>query len=234
MNDDVVVESGWLEHLVAVLDEEPEVASVQGLNLRLDDPERIDGWGLGFNKSWQAIQLGVGQSVHTAPTALTEVFGVSATAALYRRAALEDLAGPRRQVLDERLFAYYEDVALAGGLRAAGHRACAVPAARARHAGSSTGKRLPWGSRQLIYGNRYLVLGSLLGRAFWPRLPRMVLTDLRDFARAAMGLDGQLAAGIVAGMLRALIHGHRFVHLGAPAVAVDELRRFPGHHRRER
>jgi len=226
VNDDVLVEPGWLERLVAVLDERPEVASVQGLNLRLDDPSLIDGWGLAFNRHWQAVQLGVGQPAHAAPADVTDIFGVSATAALYRRSALERLGGPRRQVFNERLFAYYEDVELAARLRAAGHRACSVPMARARHAGSSSGKRLAWGSRQLIYGNRYLVLAGLLGRAFWPRLPRMMCADLRDFVRALGRMDGSGTAGILAGLLRAAWHSPHFVHLGAPAVPVAEIRRF--------
>lgn len=228
VNDDVVVEPDWLERLLAVLDEQPELASVQGLNVRFDDLHVIDGWGLGFNRNWQAVQLGVGQPASTAPAAVTEIFGVSATAALYRRAALEELAGARRQVFDERLFAYYEDVELAVRLRAAGHRACCVPGARARHVGSSSGKRLAWGSRQLIYGNRYLVFAGLLGRAFWWRLPRMLGTDLRDLLRALGRLDGQGAMGILAGLLRAGLNGHRFVHSGAPAVPLAEIRRFFG------
>jgi GT2 family glycosyltransferase len=244
VNDDVVVEPGWLEQLVAVLDDRPEVASVQGLNLQLDNPSRIDGWGLGFNRRWQAVQLGVGQFVHTAPTAITEVFGVSATAALYRRAALEKVGGTRRQyeevggtqfekeggtrrqVFDERLFAYYEDVELAARLRGAGFTACAVPSARTRHAGSSTGKQLPWGSRQLIYGNRYLVFAGLLGRAFWPRLPSIIFTDLRDLARALGRSDRQWAMGILAGLLRAAWNGYRFAHLGPPALPVEQIRQF--------
>lgn len=228
VNDDVLVEPGWLSRLLAVFDERPEVASVQGLNLRLDDPEQIDGWGLGFNRYWQAVQLGVGRPTRTAPNAITEIFGVAATAALYRRSALEELGGPRRQVFDERLFAYYEDVELAVRLRAAGHLACAVPQARARHAGSSTGKRLAWGSRQLIYGNRYLVVGRFLGRAFWPRLPWIILPDLRDLMRSAVRLETGAALGILAGLLRAALRGHRFVHMGAPAVAVRDIRHFSG------
>ena len=68
-----------------------------------------------------------------------EVFGVSATAALYRARGAR--GGRRRgQLFDPRLVSYYEDVDLAGRLRAAGYRALWVPEARARHAGSITGR----------------------------------------------------------------------------------------------
>ena len=65
---------------------------------------------------------------------------MSATAAIYRRSALADL-GDAGRPFDARLFAYYEDVDLACRLRAAGHRALRVPAARAPR-GETTDHRL--------------------------------------------------------------------------------------------
>jgi N-acetylglucosaminyl-diphospho-decaprenol L-rhamnosyltransferase len=193
--------------------------------------ERIDGCGLGWNRWWQAIQLGHGELAAAAgPTAAAvEIYGVSATAALFRRAALERvaLAG---QAFDPRLISYYEDAELAGRLRAAGFRALLVPAARAHHAGSTSGRT---GSRQrwrLIYGNRYLAAARLLGRAFWPRLPRLVGRDLLDLAHllgrpAAGGLDRGRAAGILTGWGRAAGRLPAFAHTGRPPLTPAEIAR---------
>ncbi len=55
-----------------------------------------------------------------------EIFGVSATAAVYRREALRAVASGG-EVFDPRLGSYYEDVDLAGRLRAAGFARSARP-----------------------------------------------------------------------------------------------------------
>ncbi|HVR07480.1 MAG TPA: glycosyltransferase [Thermoanaerobaculia bacterium] len=163
------------------------------------DPERIDGCGLGWNRWWQAIQLGHGEPApHGAnresaagwgwTTTVVEVFGVSATAALFRRTALEQVAVGGGEIFDPRLVSYYEDAELAGRLRAAGFSALLVPAARARHAGAASGRTAP-ASRdrwRLVYGNRYLAAARLLGRGLWPRLPLMVLRDILDVAGPAV------------------------------------------------
>ncbi|MEL7060961.1 MAG: glycosyltransferase, partial [Acidobacteriota bacterium] len=56
VNDDAVIQRGWLAALVAALRVRPDVAGVQGVNVRLDGEgkggptARIDGWGLGWNR----------------------------------------------------------------------------------------------------------------------------------------------------------------------------------------
>ncbi len=203
VNDDALVEPGWLDALVKILEEHPGVAAVQGVNLQLDwqmdRPERVDGCGIEWNGWWQAVQIGHGETAPPPSTAPREVFGVSATAALYRRAALEAVG-----LFDPRLGSYYEDVDLAVRLRAAGWRALLVPAARARHGGSITGRTLSRERWRLIYGNRYAVASRHLGRGFLPRLPVLALRDGIDLGRALLKRDRELAAGIVSGWGRAL------------------------------
>jgi GT2 family glycosyltransferase len=227
VNDDVLVEPGWLGALEEALAAHPGVAASQGVNLLLDDPERIDGCGIVWNRWWQANQIGHGRPVPSpAPVpkeAPREVFGVSATAALFRRDALMALGG---EVFDSRLGSYYEDVDLAIRLRAAGWRALLVPAARARHAGSATGRTLGSGRWRLIHGNRVLVAARLLGGAFWIRLPVLAGRDLLDLAHAALAGDGAQVAGIAGGWGRAARRLSSYVRRGAPAVPLRDLDRF--------
>lgn len=197
VNDDALVEPGWLAKLRAALESDPGAAAAQGVNLLLDDPERADGCGIAWNRWWQAVQIGHGEKAPPSAPGAREVFGISATAALFRREALRAVS-PGGEVFDSRLVSYYEDVELAGRLQAAGFRALLVPAARARHAGSATGRTLNRERWRLIYGNRYLAAKHLLGWGFWPRLPLLVLRDLLDLAH------GGRAAGILAGWGRAL------------------------------
>jgi GT2 family glycosyltransferase len=319
VNDDAVVGPGWLAALTAALRGNPHAAAAQGINVLggpggketgggggrgggggHDDasegdpagqaePERIDGCGLGWNRWWQAIQIGHGEPLtfigaNPAPAsgaselaamqppaselapipaaasdlapgwqpdagavAVVEIFGVSATAALFRRTALEQVA-LGGQVFDERLVSYYEDAELAGRLRSAGFGALLAPAARARHAGSASGRTAAAGRERwrLIYGNRYLAAARLLGRGFWPRLALMVLRDLLDVAgptallhvlsrRDRRQLRGESAngpgthrgrlSGMAAGWGHALRYLPAFARMGAPAPALAEVAR---------
>jgi GT2 family glycosyltransferase len=153
LNDDAVVEPDWADQLIAALAAVPRAAAAQGVNLRMACPERMDGRGLAWNRSWQAIQIGHGDAPPDVRSPVEEVFGVSATAAVYRRAALLEAAVDSR-IFDPRLESYYEDVDLACRLRTAGYSALSVPAARAFHVGGATTGRQPVHRASLIYGNR--------------------------------------------------------------------------------
>lgn len=220
VNDDVLVEPGWFGALTAALAADPKAAAAQGVNLFMDDPRLADGCGLGWNRWWQSVQLGHGKPAPDATAPVREVFGVSATAALYRREALQAVA-PSGDVFDPRFGSYYEDVDLAVRLRAAGWHGLVVPAARARHAGSVTGATLGRERWSLIYGNRYLAAAGLLGGALWPRLPLMAVRDLLDLGRAVLERDGARAAGIAAGWGRAARRLPAFARPGTPIVPLS-------------
>jgi GT2 family glycosyltransferase len=236
LNDDAVLEPGWLAALEAALDAAPDVAAVQGVNLLDDGSGRSDGWGLGWNRWLQAVQLGRGEPAPASDAPVREVFGVSATAALYRRSALDAVAraprtgspgpppplppglAPPAEVFDSRLVTYYEDADLACRLRRAGYRALSVPAARARHRGSATAGEMGSGRWRLVYGNRYLVLADLLGRGFWRRLPRLAARDLADLARAAGRGDLARCRGVLGGWGRAVRHLPEWARRGPAAL----------------
>ncbi len=236
VNDDAIIDVGWCRGLLDALEQRPEAAAAQGINVRLDDPGTVDGGGLAWNGSWQAVQIGRGEPPSGVGPGrqqpVTEIFGVSATAAIYRRSALVKatgdglVAGGGVNAFDDRLFAYYEDVDLACRLRGLGQQAVLVPAVSARHAGSVSGERLTGGKVRLIYRNRQLVLARFLGRAFWPRWPRILLRDAADLWQAARRHDRAAASGIVAGLSAAWLRWPGFARLGRPLVPLDELRRF--------
>jgi GT2 family glycosyltransferase len=199
VNDDALVEPGWAAALIAALAADPKAAAAQGVNLVLDRPETADGCGLAWNRWWQAVQIGHGKPAPGPEGGVREIFGVSATAAVYRRAAF-----PEGEIFDPKLVSYYEDVDLAVRLRAAGWRALLVPAARALHAGSLTGRTLSRERWRLVYGNRWRVAARHLGNGFWPRIPLLAIRDGVDLGRAVVRGDRELAAGIVSGWGRAL------------------------------
>ncbi len=213
VNDDAIVEPGWLKVLLAALEADPRLAAAQGANLRFDAPEILDGLGIAWNRSRQAVQIDAGERAPGAKEPARPIFGVSATAALYRRSALEAVRLGPNEFFDSNLGSYYEDVDLAARLKRAGFRALMLPAARARHAGSTTGGAERW---RLVYGNRHLVLARMLGRGYWWRLPSLLGRDLRDLARAAINGEKGRAVGVLAGWGRAVRLLPRFVRWGNP------------------
>ena len=130
------------------------------------------------------------------------------------------------QVFDPRLHTYYDDVDIASRLRAAGHGARVIPAARAFHAGGASSASLSsWRYRQLTC-NRLLVLARLLGRSFWIRLPIVLLPDLKTLGRAIRRRETVAACGIRQGWRRAATLLRFFTHGGPPLVPLAELARF--------
>ncbi len=204
VNDDLVVEPGWLAALAAELARRPRAAAVQGIQLELGRPHLVEGCGLEWNRSWQAVQVRAGESALAPTTPPFEVFGVSATAALFRRAALAAVAASGASFFDERLGSYYEDVELAVRLREVGWESWCVPAARARHAGQATMGRAPLDRWRRIYRNRLLVLRRLLGGGFAAALPRLAARDGKDLLRACLHVDGSRAFGVLTGWTAAL------------------------------
>lgn len=226
VNDDAVVAEDWLVRLVEGLSATPDLASVQGTSLLgLEETARtLDGVGIAFNQRWQAVQIGHGRALDDLidpGVPWFEVLGASATAALYRRDALER-AGGGGQVFDESLESYYEDVDLACRLASRGARAGWVPGARVRHAGSASAASSPWTPRRrLLIRNRLVVVARLLGRSFFRALPGVLARDLLEGARR--GGRGMLE--VAAGWSAALRGLPGSLRLGAPLVATERLRR---------
>ena len=224
VNDDVVLDAGWARRLIEAAGAASRVAAAQGINVMADGEDtRVDGAGLAWNRRWQAVQLGRGKAVE-AVEETRRVYGVSATAAIYWRAALVAVNGAADELrpFEERLDSYYEDVELADRLHMAGYRALLVPVARAAHAGALS-SRSPRGARRRtrrVYANRLLVLARRLGRGFWPRLPALLKRDVVDTFRrpATAPAPGELEPPGIVDLLRAWSRAARllprFVHFG--------------------
>ena len=152
-----------------------------------------------------------------------EVFGASATCALYRRAMLDDLGG-----FDRSFFAYLEDADLAWRARMAGWRCLLAPAAVARHHHSAT---LGHGSalkHRLVGRNRVRMLAKNASAAQLRRgLLRIVAYDL-----AYVGYVAATARTLapLTGRLRGLTEWRAYREAGRPARRDLALSRAPGLH----
>lgn len=145
VNNDVVLQPDWLVQVRDALDRDPQLAAAQTIIRRPDGC--IDGAGIDISDG-TFRQIGHGDAVGVP---LAVAWGVSATATLYRRAAIGD------HFFDDRFFAYYEDVELCARLRASGWRTAVLPVVAATHRGSQTAPLLGRHALRLRTRNRYLV-----------------------------------------------------------------------------
>ena len=152
VNNDVALSEKWLEKLLPAVSSEGKIAGVQSIILR--DKTTIDGAGISIdNGVFQ--QIGHGQKLGKLRQ-VTQPWGISATAALFRTHALEEVA-IQGAILRPDLFAYYEDVELCARLRAKGWKFKLVPEALAMHQGSQSAGRLGRAGFRMRTRNRYLV-----------------------------------------------------------------------------
>ena len=139
VNNDAVLDADWLETVANALDDDPKLAAVQTINRR--DENTIDGAGIDISDGTFRQIVDVSQPA----------WGVSATATLYRRAAIGD------RFFDPTFFAYYEDVDLCARLHEAGWRTRVLPVAKVTHRGSASASILGKDALRLRTRNRYRV-----------------------------------------------------------------------------
>ena len=204
LNNDVELAADWLERLVAALDREPGAASACGKLLRYDDRATLDA--AGDVLLWSSATLNRGEGEHDRGQYDTPgpVFAPTAAAALYRRAALEEV-GP----FDEDFFAYHEDFDWALRAQLRGLTSWYEPAAVGYHMGAATTRR-----RQGLYGRLQrrnqllLVLKGFPARALARHWPKIVALHLL-----------WLAASVRDGMVREQLQAWAEVARALPATA---------------
>lgn len=140
LNQDVILKENYLRELVDFLESNDHAASCAGKLMYWDfengtKTKIIDSYGLKINRKREVIDNYQGQTEIS--TDNKEVFGLSATATLYRRKALDIVAGQPKenhlQYFDESFFAYKEDIDLAWRLRLFGWENWLVGTTKAYH-----------------------------------------------------------------------------------------------------
>ena len=132
LNNDTIVEIGWLAALLRSLDEANGFALASARIVYMHDPTRIDSAGDGMLRWGGAYKRHHGASIDSALES-REVFGVCGAACLLPKAIFDELGG-----FDESFFASHEDVDLSYRARLRGYRCRYVADAIVRHRGSAT------------------------------------------------------------------------------------------------
>lgn len=130
LNNDTEACPNWLENIVEAIESaHQDVACVSSKLVKLDDPGIIDDAGDYLTWRGGAFKRGHGCTEEEFNRD-EEVMLPCGGAALYRRSVLEELGG-----LDERFFAYLEDVDLGLRIRLAGYRCLFAANAKVLHKG---------------------------------------------------------------------------------------------------
>jgi GT2 family glycosyltransferase len=212
LNNDVQAEEQWLAVLVDRMNAAPATVGYLAPKILDESGLFLDSAGDYLDRSGIPQQLGHGcpdDGSWDEPRAITSA---CAAASLYRRELFDDVG-----LLDERFFAYLEDVdlCLRGVLR--GWQGEFVPAARVRHeSGATSGKVSGFKRYHSIRNAYFLVTKNVPGRVLPVIAPWFFMSQLAWLISAALH-----------GELRAAIRGHRH-GVGAVLRLLPDRRRILG------
>ena len=223
LNNDLELDERWLEELVTALRARAGAAAVEGKTLEFDRRTHLDGAGDLLRRNGYPDRRGQGRRDDGSWDAGCEIFAASGTAALYRRAAFEDVG-----LYDTDFRGYYEDVDWGFRARLRGWSAWYVPAARAFHKGSASVGREPGPFTSLIIRNQILMLIKdlpwPLALRWGPRIAWFQLLWLPRNWRAGIGRHHLRALGGVALELPRTLRKRRAIQRGRTASAADLAR----------
>lgn len=174
INNDVVLDSHFLEILTNKLDQRKEIGFAACLMLNKDGI-KVDSAGDGFSFWGRAYPIGHGDD----PNNYQEeklVFGASGGASIWRKELLDNVG-----LLDKDFYAYFEDVDLSFRAQLAGYQCLYVPKAIAYHLGSASFKRDSFKMR--LIGNRnkdWVILKNYPLRYLITQSPKLILTKLKS------------------------------------------------------
>jgi GT2 family glycosyltransferase len=153
LNDDAAPVPGWLDALISAMESRPEVGMCAS-QVRLFGEDRIDSAGMLVCGDASSKQRGHGRSPEDFPVS-EEVLLPSGSAALYRRAMLEDTGG-----FDGSFFLYCEDTDLGLRARWAGWKCLYSPQAVVEHHYSHSAGRASPLKAYYVERNRLFVLAK--------------------------------------------------------------------------
>ena len=199
LNDDIVVEVGWLRPLLAALDSDPTLGAVQPkLLLAGSDPARINSVGVVLDRDGAGIDLGYGEVDGPQFETDSAIESFTGGAVLFRSKFLQTTGG-----FDEAYFLYYEDLDLAQRGAALGWTYRCVPASKVWHRVSASTSRLGDRARYLQERNRLRFsfrFGDVatVGHALWLSIRRLRWKPRFTHARALLVGLGCAPAALLA------------------------------------
>jgi GT2 family glycosyltransferase len=231
LNPDAYIRPCYVEQLERAANADPSIGSVTGKLIRPASHGEIpvlDSTGHVLYRNRVAVNRGENELDRGQYDAASEVFGVCAAAALYRRAMLEDVR-LGNEYFDSTFFVYLEDVDLDWRARLRGWKACYVPTAVAEHERGHTGERGRQSALEIQHSlkNRYLMmLRNDRPADVLPDLGAILITEILRFLDYGLSNPAALSGYVrVLGYLRHAVAARRQIQ-GRRLVDGGALRRW--------
>ncbi|MDT8860329.1 glycosyltransferase family 2 protein [Alkalihalobacillus sp. MEB130] len=190
LNPDVILDPHYIKTIITLLESDRGIGSATGKLYRDSSKKTLDSTGISIKLNRRAYDRGANEDDLGQWDGLTNVFGVSGAAAVYRRKMIDEISIDG-EFYDEVFFAYKEDVDVAWRARLLGWEARFVPQAVATHKrGWKEEKKrsdVPLFIRHHSYINRYY---TILKNDQWffliLHLPFIIFYELVAFLYAIM------------------------------------------------
>lgn len=198
LNPDAIIDRQFLQNIIKPFHADPKIGAATGKMIKPPKATEgaiiLDGTGIEIFRSRRGRERGqlvrdLGQFDQK-----REIFGVSGTAAVYRRKSLEAIKLGEREYFDEDFFAYWEDFDLSWRLRLCGFECTYVPEALVEHeraVGVSPGgllrfstfvkhhRSFPLAIRQWSWRNHlFSIIKNDFGWALYRDLPFILMREL--------------------------------------------------------
>lgn len=185
LNDDIVVEPGWIAPLQAALDGDPKLGAVQPkLLVAGSNPPRVNSLGVTIGGDGAGKDVGYGEVDGPKFGDDRSIESFTGGAVLFRSQYLEETSG-----FDDSYFLYYEDVDLARRGTELGWTYRCVPSSIVWHRVSASTSQLGGRARYLQERNRLRFAfrfgdRSMMARATWLSIRRLRWSPRRTHFRA--------------------------------------------------
>jgi GT2 family glycosyltransferase len=151
LNEDTVLDSDCLAHLVAVAESDDRIGIVGPMVYHFDEPDIIQSAGGRLGPHWESLHLGQNEPERGGWSVPHEVDWISGCAIMVRRAVIESVG-----MIDERYFYYWEETEWCIRAKKSGWRIVHVPQARLWHKGVT--RNYQPSSQVTYYGTRNRLL----------------------------------------------------------------------------
>jgi GT2 family glycosyltransferase len=217
LNPDATLPPGFAAEAIELAAQQPQDVGLFAPLILLPDG-RVDSAGLTIDRLRRAWDRGYGESVDGRFAIEEEIFGCTGAVALFRRATLLDVAQDG-QVLDEKLFAYCDDVDLSWRARLRGWRCVYAPSLVAYHQRAGrNGLRAEAGRPRRVLEQRLMVRNRLLVIAKCERMRELLAGLPLLLAFEALRI------GFLLWRAPAVLHAYREAAALLPAVLRDRRR----------
>jgi GT2 family glycosyltransferase len=206
LNTDARLEGNWTSTLVKAAEKRPRTATMQSITVDYYNHKVIDSTHLYISEYGQAAQSSwrepIGAGYDIAPL---KVFGCNAAAMLITRKFID--TQPFKELFDETMFMYLEDVDLAARATIMGWDNFVIPGTRAYHMGSvSSGKKDPSFSLYMTFRNNMgLLIKNLPLKILFIILFRMVKADTASIRHLRRIGKSKAVVALIKGRLMGII-----------------------------